>query len=221
MNGSDSGAAPSSGATDGVIALVPGAPARVTAVAAPIVAVALVAWRAVQDGLRAASDDPVSPWVIAVVTVAVGAWLGWRALTQWTELRRNELRCRNLVSRFAVDWDRVESLVVVRRGPVVAIDVRIRGHRRRLRLGAATRFRGDTADAVLDMFRAHPDARRLLLDDANDFADGAADGAADGVSDGAADDAAAGLDRRGDRPSGEPEDDRTDGGGSGPDPADH
>ncbi len=213
MSGSDDAAAPGSSASDGVIAVVPGLPARVAAVAAPIIAVVLVAWRAMQDGLRSAPDDPVSPWVIALLTIAAGAWLGWRALTQWTELRRNELCCRNLVSRFAVDWDRVESLVVARRGPIVAIDVRIRGHRRRLRLGAATRFSGDAADAVLDMFRAHPDARRLLLDPADDLDD-------------AVDDAVAGLDHRGEYLSGEhlggdPDEDRSDGDGSGPDPAGH
>ncbi len=150
---------------DGVIDIGPGAPARVVAVAAPLVAIGLVAWRAARDGLASGPDDPVSPWIIAVLTIAAGCWLGWRAQRQWAELRPHELRCRNLVTSFAVDWDRVESLVVLRRGPVVAVDIRMRGHRRRLRIGAATRFSGDAADAVLDMLRAHPDARRLLLDD--------------------------------------------------------
>jgi hypothetical protein len=148
------------------IEIRPGAPARVLSVLAPVVAIGLVTWRAARDGLAAGPDDPVSPWLIAVATVLFGCWLGWRALTQWTELTPSDLRCRNLVTSFAVDWDRVEALVVLRRGPVTAIDLRIRSHRRRLRVGAATRFTGDTADAVLDMFRAHPEARRLLLDDA-------------------------------------------------------
>lgn len=210
MTESGGGSTQRSGDRDGVIAIAPGAPARATAVGAPIVAVSLVAWRAMHDGLRAAPDDPVSPWVIAVLTVVVGAWLGWRALTQWTELRRTELCCRNLVSRFAIDWDRVESLVVLRRGPIVAVDVRIHGYRRRLRLGAATRFGGDGADAVLDMFRAHPEARRLLLDPLDDREDGETDDRADG---------------RADRPLGDQVDDRVDrraeDDGSGPDSADH
>lgn len=151
-----------------VIRLGPDAPARVVSVLAPLVAVGLVAARAARDGLVATPDDPVSPWVLAVITVGVGCWLGWRALGQRAELTPQELRCRNLVTSFAIDWERVESLVVLRRGPIVAIDVRIRSHRRRLRIGAATRFAGDSADTVLDMFRAHPEARRLLLDDVDD-----------------------------------------------------
>ncbi|UDY36005.1 hypothetical protein [Dermatobacter hominis] len=152
-------------ADHGVIEIRPGAPARALSVLAPVVAIGLVSWRAVRDGLGSGPDDPVPPWIVAVLTVLFGCWLGWRALTQWTELRPHDLRCRNLVTSFAVDWDRVESLVVLRRGPVTAIDVRIRSHRRRLRIGAATRFSGHAADAVLDMFRAHPEARRLVLDD--------------------------------------------------------
>lgn len=156
---------------DGVIDIGTGAPARVVTLAAPLVAIGLVAWRAARDGLASGPDDPASPWIIAVLTIAAGCWLGWRAQRQWAELRRHDLRCRNLVTSFAVDWDRVESLVVVRRGPLVVIDIRIRGHRRRLRVGAATRFSGDAADAVVDMFRAHPEARRLLLDDSWDADD--------------------------------------------------
>ncbi len=148
-----------------MIRLGPGAPARVLAVLAPVVAVALVAARAARDGLAATPDDPVSPWLLAVLTVGLGCWLGWRALGQRAELAPGDLRCRNLVTAFAVDWDRVESLIVTRRGPIVVIDVRIRSHRRRLRIGAATRFAGDDADAVLDMVKAHPEARHLLLDD--------------------------------------------------------
>ena len=41
MSGSDDAAAPGSSASDGVIAVVPGLPARVAAVAAPIIAVVL------------------------------------------------------------------------------------------------------------------------------------------------------------------------------------
>jgi hypothetical protein len=166
-----------SGTAPGVIGVRPGAPARVLAALSPVVAVALVASRAARDGLSAGPDDPVSPWLVAAATVVAGCWLGWRALTQWAELRPHDLRCRNLVTSFAVDWDRVESLAVLRRGPVVAVDVRIRSHRRRLRIGAATRFAGPDADAALDMVRAHPEARRRLLDDAPaPWGDGGASG---------------------------------------------
>ncbi len=105
-----------------MIRLGPGAPARVLAVLAPVVAVALVAARAARDGLAATPDDPVSPWLLAVLTVGLGCWLGWRALGQRAELAPGDLRCRNLVTAFAVDWDRVESLIVTRRGPIVVID---------------------------------------------------------------------------------------------------
>lgn len=72
-----------------------------------------------------------------MATVAVGGWLSWRALTQGLELGPDGLSCRNLVTSFEVDWDRVESLIVLRRGPLAMVDLRIRSHRRRLRVGAA------------------------------------------------------------------------------------
>jgi hypothetical protein len=56
---------------------------------------------------------------------------------------------------------------VLRRWGLVVVDVRVRGMRRRLRLGAATRFGGDEADLVLDVLRAHPAAGALLSDDAS------------------------------------------------------
>ena len=145
-----------------------GPPARILAVLIPVVAVALIAARAARDGLRASPDDPVSPWIIAVVTVAVGGWLRWRALTQRAELGPDGLSCRNLVTSFEVDWDRVESLIVLRRGPLAMVDLRIRSHRRRLRVGAATRFSDESAEVVLDQIRAHPDAAARLIDPRDD-----------------------------------------------------
>lgn len=147
------------------IGLRAGVPAKVFSVLAPAAAAGLVVARAASDGLSAGPDDPVSPWIVAIVTLGFGFWLGWRAPTQWARLRPDVLRCRNLVTHLTVDWDRVESLVVVRRGPLTMIEVRVRGHRRRIRIGAATRFSGESADAVIDMVRAHPVALSLLLDD--------------------------------------------------------
>lgn len=151
---------------DPVIVVRAAAPARVLAVLVPVAAIALVAARAAGTGLSAGPDDPASPWIVAVATIALGCWLGWRSPSQRAELLPSELRCRNLTSSYAVDWDHVSSLAVVRRGPLVLLEIRVSGHRRRLRIGAATRFAGDSAEVVLDVVRAHPSAGRLLLDDA-------------------------------------------------------
>ncbi len=145
--------------------LRPGPPAGAVAVLAPVVALSLVLGRALTSGLAATPDDPVSPWVIAVLTVAVGFGLSYRALTQSVELGPETLRCRNLLTTFHVDWDRVEDLEVVRRGPFVMVEVRIRSLRRRHRLGAATRFAGEGAEVVLDVVRAHPSAGAVLVED--------------------------------------------------------
>jgi hypothetical protein len=159
------GATPGQPAHPAPLRLLPGPPARVVAVLAPLAALALVVGRALSSGLSATSDDPVSPWIVAVVTVAVGFALAYRALTQSTELGVDVLRCRNLLTTFDVDWDRVEDLEVVRRGPFVMVEVRIRSLRRRHRLGAATRFVGDGADVVLDVLRAHPRSAAVLVEE--------------------------------------------------------
>lgn len=142
-----------------------GAPARLAGVLVPLIAVGLVVARLVASGLSSGPDDPASPWIVAVLTVVVGCVLGWRALSQRAELRPDVLACRNVIGSFAVDWERVESIAVLRRGPLVVFDVRVRGLRRRLRIGAATRYAGVAADAVLDMLRAHPSARTRLVSD--------------------------------------------------------
>lgn len=141
-----------------------GSPARVLAVLAPAIAVGLVVGRALLSGLSSRPEDPVSPWIVAVVTIAVGFWLGWRAPSQRAELRPDELRSRNLTTTFSVEWDRIEAILVERRGPLSVVDIRAVGMRRRLRIGAATRFTGDGPEVVLDMFRAHPMASDLLLE---------------------------------------------------------
>lgn len=143
----------------------PGPPSWVVTVVAPVVAIGLVAARAAASGLSATSDDPVSPWIIAVLTIVGAVWLSWRSTVQRAELNEVGLVCRNLVTTFHVDWDRVEELEVVRRGPLVMVEIRVRSLRRRLRLGAATRFAGDGSDVVLDVIRAHPAAGPLLVDD--------------------------------------------------------
>jgi len=145
--------------------LRPGPPAWATAVVAPLVAAALVAYRAAGPGLARTADDPVPPWVLGVLTVVVGMGLAYRALTQRAVLGDGDLRCRNLVTTFTVGWDQLDRLEVVRRWGLVVVDVHVRGMRRRLRVGAATRFGGEEAEAVLDVLRAHPIAGALLGDD--------------------------------------------------------
>ena len=145
--------------------LRPGPPAWAMAAAIPTLAVGLVVYRAATSGLAATADDPVPPWVLAVLTVLVGCGLAWRAVTQRADLAEGGLVCRNLVTTFHVGWDRLDRLEVVRRPGLVVVDVHVHGLRRRHRVGAATRFPGDESDAVLDVVRAHPRAGALLVDD--------------------------------------------------------
>lgn len=146
------------------IELRPGPPAWALAAAAPVVAIALVAYRAAGPGLTRTADDPVSPWFVVAGTAVLAVWVSWRALTQRADLTPDALRCRNLSSTFEIDWDGVESLQVVRRPGVVVIDIRFVRMRRTHRLGAATRFPGPDAEAVLDTLRAHPMAAALLVE---------------------------------------------------------
>jgi hypothetical protein len=147
-----------------VVELRAGTPARVLAAAAPVLAVALLGWRAAADGFARTPDDPVAPWVLVGPTLLGAAWVSWRALTQAARLDEGGLRCRNLSVTVGADWSDVERLEVVRRWGLLVIEVRFRGHRRRHRLGAATRFAARDAEAVLDLLRAHPVAAGLLAD---------------------------------------------------------
>lgn len=146
------------------VELAPGPPAWAAAVAAPVAAVALVAFRLWTSGLRSGPDDPVPPVALAVFTVALALVLSWRALTQRAVLDDERLVCRNLAVSFEVGWDRVEELLVVRRPGVVVVELRVRHLRRRHRIGAATRFAGPEAEAVLDVLRAHPATRERLVE---------------------------------------------------------
>jgi hypothetical protein len=144
--------------------VVPGTPALVLAAVTPTGGVALVVLRATTSGLATTPDDPVPPWVVAVATVLAALAIAWRALTQRAELRDDRLVCRNTLSTFEVPWDRVDRLTRRTRAGLVTVDVEVSGLRRRLRLGAATRFAGEGADAVADVLRAHPVAGALLDD---------------------------------------------------------
>src|SRR4029077_13401191 len=139
-------------------------PAFLAALAAPVVAVALIASRAASSGLSAGPDDPIPPMVVAVVTIVVALILSWRCLTQRASLDIDVLRCRNALVSFEVPWEQVDRLDIVHRLGIVLIDVRILRLRRRHRIGAATRLTGAEAEAMLDMLRAHPVAGSLLHD---------------------------------------------------------
>ena len=139
-----------------------GPPAWITAVAAPIVALALIANRLGGDGMRQQVGEPLPPWVVAVGTVVLAAILSWRAATTRAELGATTLGCRNLLVGFEVDWADVEELRVRRRAGLVVVDVGVRNLRRTHRLGAATRFGGADADEVLRLLAAHPGAGPLL-----------------------------------------------------------
>lgn len=143
-----------------------GTPSMLLAAVIPLVAITLI-WRgATTSGLDSTGSDPVSPWIIAALTVLLGAALGWRALTQRAELTAEGLRCRNLTTSFTLPWDRVEQIEVVHRLGLVVLDVHLSGVRRRHRIGAATRFAGEDADVVRDLVAAHPEASAKLELDA-------------------------------------------------------
>jgi hypothetical protein len=150
------------------IEITPGVPAWLLALAAPAGAIGLIWYRAAGSGLSAGPDDPIPPVIVAIVTVVVALVVSWRSLSQRARLSPTSLVCRNVLVTYDVPWEAVEALDVVHRPGLVVIDVRIRGLRRRHRLGAATRAPGGDADAVLDLVSAHPVAAGLLRDPERD-----------------------------------------------------
>jgi len=150
----------------GAVVLRAGAPGRLLAVISPLAAIALVSFRFATEGLADGDGDPVPPAVLAVVTVGVGVVLGWRAATQRATFDPVGVRCRNLVVGFSVDWDLIEEVVVHRRGGLQVLDLRFGHLRRRLRVGAATRFVGAEAASVLEHLGRLPSAAdRLQVDE--------------------------------------------------------
>lgn len=99
---------------------------------------------------------------MAVLTMMAVVLLSWRSLTQRAALDEHGLHCRNLTMSYHLEWERIERLQLVHRGGLQIVEVRVRGLRRYNRLGAATRFSGEEAEAVLDSLRAHPQACALL-----------------------------------------------------------
>jgi hypothetical protein len=147
---------------DDVLTLQPAAPAWAIAVAAPAAALVLISLAAGRGGLERTEADPVSPWVVAVLTLLGAAWLGWRAVTQRAVLDGDGLWSRNVTGTLRVAWSDVEELRVVTRGGISVVEARVAGVRRWARIGAATRFAGDGADEVRGAIERHPAAGALL-----------------------------------------------------------
>jgi hypothetical protein len=138
------------------------APARVTAVAIMAAALVLVGSALTRGSTAADADSPIAPVWIAVLTLAVATVLARRAWTQVAVLDRDGIRTRNVTSTVRVPWQSVEELSVLRGTGVRAVEVQVRGLRRSVRLGAATRWSGPLAEAVTAQLRSHPRAGALL-----------------------------------------------------------
>ncbi len=145
------------------VRILPGAPARILAGAAPVLAIAMMVLAARRGGFDQGPEDPVPPWSIAAVTLLGAFVLSWRALTQHAELDATGLRSRNLLSAVVLDWEQVVELRTVRRPGLVAVEIVIAGVRRRSRLGAATRLDDRTAAQVLELMDRSPEARARLV----------------------------------------------------------
>lgn len=140
----------------------PGAPARWAAAAIPLAACALVTFGASRGAMEPGVDSPVSPWVVAVLTIVGSIVLSWRSLTQEAILDDEELVCRNLTSTVRLHWSAIEELRCMHRSSLLLVEIHLRGSRRRLRIGAATRPLGADADAVVALLAAHRRAGALL-----------------------------------------------------------
>ena len=141
-----------------------GPPAWALAAILPLGAIGLIWFRTAQSGLGSGPDDPVPPLAVAVLTLGAAVVLAWRALTQRAVLDDDGLHSRNLTVTYHLEWEKIDRLDVVERPGLQIVEVRLRGMRRRHRIGAATRFSGDEAHAVLDSLRAHHVARELVRD---------------------------------------------------------
>lgn len=147
------------------LSIPPAAPARLLAAVIPLVAVLLVVAGASRGAMERTADDPVSPWIIAVLTLAGAVLLSWRALTQHATLDDELLVSRNLTSTARLHWSTIEELRCVHRPGLVLVEIHLHGTRRRFRLGAATRWPGAGSEQVVQLLAAHPRAGALLVRD--------------------------------------------------------
>lgn len=147
---------------DDRLELYPAAPARLLAAVIPLVAVGLVSLGAARGAMEPGADSPVSPWLIALGTLVGSILLSWRALTQHAVLDGDGIVSRNLTSTVRVRWSSVEELRQVSRPGLVLVEIHAHGARRRLQLGAATRWAGHEADEVAAQLASHRRAGALL-----------------------------------------------------------
>lgn len=138
-----------------------GAPARLTAFAAIVVAVGLVGSAAARGGLSG-EGELVSPWIIAALTFAGAGWIAWRALTQLVVIDLDGATVRNISSTFRLEWHQIDSVAQRSRLGITDVELRASGLRRRLTLGAATRFTGDEADDIGALLVGHPAVGQLF-----------------------------------------------------------
>ncbi|MFN7148374.1 MAG: hypothetical protein ACK4V6_02725, partial [Microthrixaceae bacterium] len=129
---------------------------------APALALVLISVAASRGGLERTEADPVSPWVVAAITLLGAVWLGWRAVTQAAVFDRDGLRSRNVTGTLRVGWADVEELRVATRTGVSVVEARVVGVRRWARIGAATRFAGEGAEEVRRAIERHGAAGALL-----------------------------------------------------------
>jgi hypothetical protein len=149
---------PAVSSSDEPLHIAPGAPARVLAAVIPLGAVALVAVGSARGAMERTADDPLPPWVIAVATIAGALVLSWRSVSQRATIDEDGIVSRNLTSTVRLPWPTVEELRCVHRPGLVIVEIHLRGTRRRLRLGPATRWSGPDADEMVGMLAAHPQA---------------------------------------------------------------
>lgn len=140
----------------------PGGPARALASALPLGAVALVIVGASRGGFVVTPDDPLAPAFVAVLAIAGSLLLAWRAVTQIVVIDDDGIVARNVTATIRMHWTTIEELRQVSRPGAVMIDAHLRGSRRRLHLGAATRWNEEQAARVLGAIRAHPVAGALV-----------------------------------------------------------
>ncbi len=140
----------------------PAGPARAVAALLAVAAVGLVLIGTVRGGMERGADDPIPPWMVAVLTVVAGFVLAWRALTQSVEISSEGLVIRNVISTTRIHWSMVEELRVVSRPGLTTIEVHLLGTRRRNHLGAASRWAGRGAEQVLGQLAGHEVAGKLL-----------------------------------------------------------
>jgi hypothetical protein len=141
----------------------PHLPGRLVAVLGPVLACTLVLLAARRGGLEQGDGDPVAPLLIALATVLGAFVLSWRALAQYAVFGTEGLEVRNVAGSVRARWSDVEEVRIEQRGPLVLVDLRLRGLRRWTRIGAATRVAGPASERLRAELSDHPAVSALLV----------------------------------------------------------